>query len=61
MADEVVRIEASGEVLTRVRPNPTRPIGPEEGARLIRAFVGVKSPELRAAIVAFVEKLAKAA
>ena len=30
---------------------------PEEGARLIRAFVAVKSPKVRKAIVAFVEKL----
>jgi hypothetical protein len=31
---------------------------PDEGARLIRAFVAVKSPLVRKAIVAFVENLA---
>ncbi len=36
-----------------VDPSPT----PEEGARLIRAFVAVKDPRVREAILAFVEKL----
>ena len=30
---------------------------PEEGARLIRAFVAVRDPNVRKAIVAFVENL----
>ena len=38
--------------------NPANPpASAEEGARLIRAFVAVKSPQLRKAIVAFVENL----
>ena len=31
---------------------------PEEAARLIRAFVAVKDPQMRRAILAFVENLA---
>ena len=31
---------------------------PEEGARLIRAFVAVRNPRIRKAIVAFIEDLA---
>jgi hypothetical protein len=30
---------------------------PEEGARLIRAFIAVKDPRVRKAIIAFVENL----
>ena len=30
---------------------------PDEGARLIRAFIAVKNPQLRRAIVAIVENL----
>jgi hypothetical protein len=33
---------------------------PEEGLRLIHAFVGIRDPELREAIVKFVEELTKA-
>jgi hypothetical protein len=31
---------------------------PEEGVRLIRAFVGIKQPELRAAIIKIATQLA---
>ena len=34
------------------------PATPDEGAELIRAFLAVKNPEVRKAIIAFVQKLA---
>ncbi len=34
------------------------PATPDEGARLIRAFLAVKNPQLRKSIVALVENLA---
>ena len=41
------------------RPQPPMsPVPPDEGARLIRAFLAVKDPRVRRAIIEFVEKLA---
>lgn len=46
---------AGTQVTDKTRATP--PATPEEGARLIRAFVAVKNPRVRKAIIAFVENL----
>jgi hypothetical protein len=49
------------KVVEKIPPEPSplvSPATPDEGAELIRAFVAVKNPLVRKAIIAFVQKLA---
>lgn len=40
------------------RPSPKSPVDPAESAELIRAFVAVRSPQTRKAILTLVQNLA---
>jgi hypothetical protein len=57
----MIKKDVAGATSARTRATEkTRPnlvASPEEGARLIRAFVGVRNPRVRKAIIAFVENL----
>ncbi len=57
MAKKYVAVTNSAESREAVRTRPILAATPEEGARLIRAFVVVKNPRVRKAIIAFVENL----
>jgi hypothetical protein len=50
---------ADGDDTSFVRAPKEIYASPEEGAHLIRAFVGIKQPELRAAIIKIATQLAR--
>lgn len=45
------------EAAAPYRPAPRALVEPEEGARLIRAFLKVEDPSVRDAVISFVEAL----
>ncbi len=57
MVKNDVAVKNSAGTAAADRPRQIVAATPGEGARLIRAFVAVKNPRVRKAIVAFVENL----
>ncbi len=57
MVKKNVAVNNSAGTPAADRARPILAATPGEGARLIRAFVAVKNPRIRKAIVAFVENL----
>jgi len=61
----MVKKDSAAKTMEEKVPEARRPaisgVTPEEGARLIRAFVAVRNPRVRNAIVRFVENLSLAA